>query len=102
MKSNFSILLFFLSIVLISESASAQYQQSQVDSIKALISTQPEDSSKARNFSLLSWHYATTRTQTKLARLYADSSMILSQQIGNENRIAIAHYYYGLIDRYEG
>jgi len=102
MKSNFSILLFFLSIVLISESASAQYQQSQVDSIKAQISTQPEDSSKARNFSLLSWHYATTRTQTKLARLYADSSMILSQQIGNENRIAIAHYYYGLIDRYEG
>jgi tetratricopeptide (TPR) repeat protein len=102
MKSNFSILLLFLPVVIISESVSAQYQQSQVDSIKALISTQPEDSSKARNFSLLSWHYASTRTETKLARLYADSSMMLSQKIGDENRIAIAHYYYGLIDRYEG
>lgn len=102
MKTYMSILLFLVLSGLLCRPATAQLQQAELDSLKSLIVTTSEDSTKAKLYGLLSWHYARTRTHTDIARLYADSSMVLSQQLGDNRRIALAHYHYGVTDRYEG
>lgn len=102
MKPSISILLFLFLTFLNCKPISAQFTNTEIDSLKSLIFTNSEDSTKARLYSLLSWHYARTRAQTDIARFYADSSMALATKLGDERRIALAHYDYGTIDRYEG
>src|SRR5699024_533176 len=92
----------FLGVVLASTPAWAQSNQLQIDSLQTLLKTASEDANKARIYGLLSWYYVRSHDHTDIARLYADSTMALSQKLGDLRRVALAHYYYGTIDRYEG
>lgn len=73
----------------------------QIDSLKALLETSLPDSQKVMVYANLSWQYAGTREKTEIARKYADSVRMLSESIGFDRGIALSHFYYGLVDRFE-
>lgn len=78
----------------------AQDQQ-KVDSLKQLLIIAQSDSVKMKLYGHLSWIYAQTREQTKLARKYADSIKFLAEKSKNQFGIAKYNFYYGVIDRFE-
>jgi|GEM_PF-3804584 tetratricopeptide (TPR) repeat protein len=67
-----------------------------------LLKTAPQDTNRARIYGLLSWYYARTQSRTDIVRNYADSTMALAKKLEDTHRMAVARYYYGQIDRYEG
>lgn len=95
------ILLFLLSLC-VSVRASAQVDQTTIDSLKILLKTAPSDTNKIRLYGNLSWYYASTRSKTDSARIYADSTMLLSRELEFLPGEILAHFYYGNVNRHEG
>lgn len=74
------------------------------DSLKRLLKTISPDSLrlKANVYGDLIWNYATTRIQLDSARMYTDSLHEFSNNVDYERGIARSHFYYGVINRFEG
>jgi len=64
--------------------------------------TAKNDSIKSLAYRNLSWSYAITRIKLDSARLYADSVKMISKENNDTKGINLAHFYYGVIDRFEG
>ncbi|MGI9541840.1 MAG: tetratricopeptide repeat protein [Cyclobacteriaceae bacterium] len=89
------LLLFF------SPDLSAQFQE-EIDSLLIIVTSAPDDTNKVKIYQDLSWNYAGTRSETALARLYADSMRLLSEKLGHEKGVMKSHLCYGVVDRHEG
>jgi len=76
----------------------------QNDSLKVLLKTIHNDSLrlKANVYGNLIWNYATTRVHTDSARMYTDSLRKFSKKFKYDRGIARSHFYYGVINRFEG
>ncbi len=83
--------------------AQAQLQK-EIDSLYKVLNAQPaaDGATKIRIYSGLSWLYATTRSETPTARLYADTVLQLATSLKDKKSEALAYFYYGVIDRFEG
>jgi len=100
MKLQF-ILLIWIAWIYPAEQVWAQ-SQSKIDSLNSLLRNSGQDSIRIKIYAELCWLYAGTREKTESARKYADSILLLSEPSGNQSGIALAHFYYGIIDRFEG
>ena len=101
MKNYKFLLVIFFLIFSFSDICLAQNRQI-IDSLKNVVSNTVNDSIKAKNYAYLSWYYAGTRTKLDTARFYADSIKLLSYNGKDKNRVAMAHFYYGMADRFAG
>ncbi|WPP49470.1 tetratricopeptide repeat protein [Catalinimonas niigatensis] len=90
--------LFFLLLLCCSLSLQAQ---SKVDSLQRLLHTIEEDSGKFKVLGDISWEYI-LKNQLDSATLYADSIQLLAERLHSEERIAYAHFYYGVVARHRG
>ena len=98
-RSNPIVPLLF--IAMLNMCAYAQQRQ-KIDSLNQLLHQYPEkDTSRFKIYGELSWLYATTRSQTDIARKYADSINSLATALNDARGEALAHFYYGAIGRFE-
>lgn len=102
MRPRLFISLFLPLLILMYAPARAQSLQSTIDSLHTLLKTAEYDTNRVRLYANLSWHYAGTREKTDSARMYADSTKILSEQLQYPKGINLAYFYYGVIARHEG
>src|SRR5688572_14671861 len=101
MKVRSSPIVPLIFVVILNMSAHAQ-QSRKIDSLNRLLHQYPEnDTSRFKIYGELSWLYATTRSQTDIARKYADSINSLATALDNARGEALAHFYYGAIGRFE-
>lgn len=75
--------------------------QSDIDSLKALLSTTQKDSAKFKILGQISWEYI-IRQQLDPASQYADSIRFLAEKLRSEERMTYARFYYGVIARNRG
>ena len=102
MKAHISFLIILSLSFMISEPARAQLEQTKIDSLKILLATAPADTNKIKIFGNLSWYYASSRSKIDSARIYADSTLILSRQLEFRPGEILAHFYLGIVNRHEG
>jgi len=95
--------LFFLLFCFGVYSAKSQ-SQNEIDSLYKVLNAQPapDGVTKIRIYGGLCWLYATTRSETPTARLYADTVLQLATNLKDRKGEALAYFYYGVIDRFEG
>lgn len=90
--------LFFLLIL----ASSSFAQNEKLDSLLQLIKTSSEDTSKVILYARVSRAYYKLRNQSELALKYADSTLLLSDKLGYEDGVYMAHYRYGEIHEFKG
>jgi len=100
MKKN---IIFLIHVLFLSLFGYGQNIQKN-DSLKRLLKTISPDSLtiKTDAYGGLIWNYATTRIKLDSARMYSDSLYEFSNNINYERGIARSHFYYGVINRFEG
>ena len=93
-----------ISVLLLMPLLANGQNQRKIDSIKIAIGSIPSDSSmlKIRAYQNICWEYAITRSKLDSASLYADSIRIISERINYEDGIPLSHFYYGVIERFNG
>ena len=78
-------------------------ENDKIDSLTSLLRKYPQkDSTRIRIYGELCWLYATTRSETGVAKMYADSIYYLALALDDPRGQAMAHFYYGCIGRFEG
>ena len=78
-------------------------EKRKLDSLTSLLHNyQQKDSARFRIYGELCWLYATTRSETDIAKMYADSIYYLALALNDPRGEASAHFYYGCIGRFEG
>jgi len=92
--------LFLLFTFLVSALSAIGQTQKHLDSLLYELSQANKDTNKVHLYRSLSYLYV--RSQFELSRLYSDSMLDLSEQLDYEKGKYLAHYQYGLADRFEG
>jgi hypothetical protein len=84
-------------------STSWAQEKRKLDSLTSLLRNySQEDSARFGFYGELCWLYATTRSETDIAKMYADSIYYLALALNDPRGEASAHFYYGCIGRFEG
>jgi len=99
---NRRFLVFLVFLLIFCTNKSLAQERQKIDSLKRLLNENPADSSRINIYSRLTSNYAFTRTKLDTAKLYADSVKLISIKIDDKSGIAVSHYWYGVIDRFEG
>ena len=99
---NRRFLIFVVFFITFCTNKSLAQNRQKIDSLKHLLNENPADSSRINIYSHLTSIYAFTRTKLDTARLYADSVKLVSVIINDKPGIASSHYWYGVINRFEG
>lgn len=73
----------------------------EVDSLLTLLREIAEDTNKIAVYHRLSYIYNFVQYKPELARPYADSAMVLSEQLDHNKSKIDSHYYLGLVDMNE-
>ena len=99
-------LTYFGQIILVlcflnSKPAIAQYLE-KIDSLLQELPKTMEDTHRVEIYRRLCWNYGGLRTETSIARAYADSMRLLSEKLNFERGIIESHLSYGMVNRYEG
>ncbi|PSR53803.1 hypothetical protein AHMF7605_09850 [Adhaeribacter arboris] len=76
--------------------------QAEVDSLKALLSITNKEAAKIDMYGQLCFTYASTIGNLDLAYQYADSIQIVASHLKSKAGVAAAHYYYGMLARFNG
>lgn len=101
MKRNWFLIYIIFSIFL-AVSPSFSQSSSVIDSLKHVLRTAISDSIRASVYANLSWNYAITRAKLDSAGYYADSLRLISVNNNDQEGVAKAHFYYGVIGRFKG
>ena len=75
----------------------------KLDSLTSLLRKYSQrDSARFKIYGELCWLYATTRSETGIAKMYADSIYYLALALDDSRGQSMAHFYYRCIGRFEG
>src|SRR5262245_22961380 len=95
-----SICVVLLSL-LIGDTSFAQ-KSDEIDSLLRILPSLPKDTVRLKTYARLGWLYGETNSNTDLVTKYADSMLLLSNELKYERGVALAHFYYGFNARHEG
>lgn len=96
------VFILFLGFICVLIPSHAQ-EREKLDSLSLLLRKYAQkDSARFKIYGELCWLYATTRSETGVAKMYADSIYYLALALDDPRGQAMAHFYYGCIGRFEG
>lgn len=92
---------WFLALLLILTASFSLQAQHKIDSLRQLLQSTPAGSDKFKLYGEICWHYI-NELQLELAHYYADSIRLSAEALADEDGVAYAQFYYGVIARKKG
>lgn len=99
--SQYKILFSLILLSAYSIKKGASQDHIKIDSLKILAKNSIDFKDKLDAYKNICWEYAITRTKLDSAEIYADSVRLISTKENYAEGIALSHFYYGLIGRFE-